>query len=469
MTRSAFKYAAFCGLLVHLSACASIAVPPQPERPTADKAEVVTPQQFFNSSGAALPVNQQWWEGFNDEALTALIQQTLTENRELDVAAANVNIAAANTARQKLDASYSTDSGSDANLGSFNIADGSLEARLSGSLGASWEYDALGRIASAIKAAELSEEAARQARQDIAVIVSSETAISYMDLRGAQARLSVARENANTQAQSLELLRQLLENGRATQLDVSRAEAQYRTTLSDLPRFEAVIDSALSRLAALTGSNAAAPEAALLSLRERSVPLPSFASSFDVGSPQDLIRRRPDIRAAETEIARRLSLSDVQRARLFPTLVFNGDLTALFGNGNQFNQISRIGFGIGPALRWEGPDLRRVRADIDIADAQTKRAYSVYEQTVTQALADVETALSNRLNEQKRQADLTKAEMAAREALEIANLRFEEGIDDFLDVLDAQRTLLAAQDRLAENQLQILRLTILAYRELGGI
>jgi len=290
-----------------------------------------------------------------------------------------------------------------------------------------------------------------------------------MDLRGAQMRMDVARKNADTQARSLELLRQLLENGRATQLDVSRAEAQYRTTLSDLPRFDAIIDRSLSRLAALTGVMSAAEDENILALKQNAAPLPNFTASFNVGSPQELIRRRPDVRAAETDIAQRLALSDVQRARLFPTLVFNGDLTTLFGNGNLFNQISRIGFGLGPALRWEGPDLRGVRADIEIADAQTQRAYSVYEQTVAQALADVEAALSNRLNEQKRQRDLMQAEMAAREALEIANLRFEEGIDDFLDVLDAQRTLLTAQDRLAENQLQTARLTILAYRELGGI
>ena len=469
MARHVLKSAAICGLLVHLSACASIDVPPQPERPASSQIDISTPQQFFNAEGATLPINQQWWEGFNDTALSALIQKTLAENRQLDVAAANINIAGANTARARLNKSYTADSTSDANIGSFNIADGSFEARLSGGLGASWEYDAFGRIESAIKAAELNEDAARQARQDVAVIVSSETALAYMDLRGAQMRMDVARRNADTQARSLELLRQLLENGRATQLDVSRAEAQYRTTLSDLPRFDAIIDRSLSRLAALTGVMSAAEDENILALKQNAAPLPNFTASFNVGSPQELIRRRPDIRAAETDIAQRLALSDVQRARLFPTLVFNGDLTTLFGNGNLFNQISRIGFGLGPALRWEGPDLRGVRADIEIADAQTQRAYIVYEQTVTQALADVEAALSNRLNEQKRQRDLMQAEMAAREALEIANLRFEEGIDDFLDVLDAQRTLLTAQDRLAENQLQTARLTILAYRELGGI
>ena len=301
------------------------------------------------------------------------------------------------------------------------------------------------------------------------MIVSSETALAYADLRGAQKRLAVAKENAQTQARSLDLLQELFDNGRATELDTARAKSQYRTTLADLPRFQAIIDAAISRLAVLTGASASIPDQEILSLAGTSARIPALKAGFDIGSPAELIRRRPDVRAAEVEIAQLLALSDIERARLFPTLTFNADISALFGGNNRLDQLSSFGFGIGPALRWDGPDLRRVRADIDIADARTQRAYKVYEQTVSQALSDVETALSNRLNEQRRLQDLTLAAEAASAALEIATLRFEEGLDDFLDVLDAQRTLLNAQDRLAENQLQETRLTILAYRELGGI
>ena len=118
---------------------------------------------------------------------------------------------------------------------------------------------------------------------------------------------------------------------------------------------------------------------------------------------------------------------------------------------------------------WEGPDLRRVRADIALSDAQTKQAYAVYEQTVLQALSDVETALSNAKNEVQRRDDLIKAAEASRTALELAQLRFDEGLDDFLDVLEAQRTLLENEDRLAQSRLETTRLAILTYRELGGV
>ena len=219
----------------------------------------------------------------------------------------------------------------------------------------------------------------------------------------------------------------------------------------------------------MTGASATSPDTSLLSIASSSSDIPTLQAPFAIGSPEELIRRRPDIRAAETDIARRLALSDVERSRLFPTLTFSTDISALFGAANRIDQLSSFGFGLGPAISWEGPDLRRVRADIDIADSQTQRAYKVYEQVVTQALSDVEVALASRQNEQRRREDLSLAADAAKTALDIATLRFEEGLDDFLDVLDAQRTLLTAQDRLAENQLQTTRLTVLAYRELGGL
>ena len=410
----------------------------------------------------------EWWSGFNDPILTQLVETSLVQNRDLDVAQSNVRIAKASLARQQLESSYNTGSNIGINIGRPSAPNRDILATASGGLGASWEYDAFDRIASTIKAAELNVEATEQAKRDVAVIVSSETALAFIDLRGAQKRLQVARDNADTQAQSLELLNELLDNGRATALDVNRADAQYRTTLAQLPSFQAVIDGSLSRLAVLTGGSASQPDAFVTELRETARPIPSLDSAIALGSPADLIRRRPDIRAAEAEIARRLALGDVDRARLFPTITLGADLSVLFGGGNRLDQLSSFGFGIGPAISWEGPDLRRVRADIDIADAQTERAYAVYEQTVLQALSDVEIALANLVNERQRRSDLERAVVSARDALELARLRFDEGVDDFLDVLDAQRTLLDAEDRLAQNELQTTRLAILTYRELGG-
>lgn len=456
------------GLLL-TAGCVRPYVPAQPVQDDRVQREALTTPSFFNVKNEALPFEETWWAAFNDKNLTNLIETALAHNKQLDVAQANINVAMAGFSREGLERSY--DVSSNAGLPTDRNARFGQTAATSfiGGLSAGWEWDAFGRIASAIEASELGIEAAEEARRDIAVIIASETALAYIDLKGAQARLQVAKDNADVQLQSLDLLQSLLENGRATELDVSRAEAQYRTTLATLPQFQTTIDAALSRLSVLTGRSASAPESELTDLKTGVSTLPDFDGNLRIGSPETLLRRRPDIRIAETEIARRLALSDVERARLFPTIGFDGNILAVFNNQNRIDRLSSFGFNVGPVLNWAGPDLRRVRADIDIADAQTQQAYAQYEQTVLQALADVEIALSNSANELDRRQDLIKAAEASRRALELARLRFEEGLDDFLDVLDAQRTVLENEDRLAQNRLQTTRLAVLTYRELGGV
>ena len=452
-----------------ISGCASIEVPPSPERQDQSQFIEAAPKQFFNANGESLPLASEWWTSFNDPLLTQLVEASLVENRQLEVAQSNIQIAQSQLSRERLEKSYSTDSTAGANLGRPSAPNQNVRGTTFGGLGASWEYDAFGRIASTIEAAELNVEAAKQARRDVAVIVSSETALAYVDLRGAQRRLQVARENAIAQKQTLDLLNTLFENGQATALDLNRADSQFQSTLAVQPTLQAIIDGALSRLSVLTGVSASQPSGNIVDLRTTKGLIPHLSSEITLGSPEELIRRRPDIREAETNIARQLALGKVERSRLFPIITFNADISSLFGNSNRLDQLSSFGFGIGPAISWEGPDLRRVRADIDITDAQTQRAYVVYEQTVLQALSDIEVALANLINERKREMLLVRAVDTSREALELAQLRFDEGVDDFLDVLDAQRTLLGAEDSLALNELQTTRLEILTYRELGGI
>ncbi|MEE2921380.1 MAG: TolC family protein, partial [Pseudomonadota bacterium] len=178
---------------------------------------------------------------------------------------------------------------------------------------------------------------------------------------------------------------------------------------------------------------------------------------------------RPDIRAAEAALGRQVALGEAARAELFPTIVWNADVFALFNPDNSVGDLSSLGFGIGPAIQWAGPDLRRVRANIDASDARTEAAIAQYEVTVLAALSEVESALTQYVSELRRRDDLESAATSARRSLELARLRFEEGVDDYLDVLDAQRTLLDAEDRLAESRQQTSEAAIAAYRALGGI
>lgn len=419
------------------------------------------------TAGASLDVD--WWKRFEDPTLTALIEQSLSANRSLEQAAANVRVAEALASGARLDRSYAASSSLDGEIGRTARPDQDVEVSVQGGLAASWEFDAFGRIEAQIAAAEFDVEAARQARRDLAVIVASETALNYMRLRGAQRRLAVARQNAETQAEGLHLLQTLFENGRATRLDLERAEAQYRTTLASVPRFEATVHSSRNALAALTGQAANAPSGILGDLVASVGDIPEHRGAIMAGSVEDLVRRRPDIRAAEAAIARQLALGDAARADLFPTITINANVLALFDDTNNIGDVDSFGFGIGPSIRWAGPDLRRVRANIDVSDARTEAVIAQYEQTVLNALSEVETALSDYANELKRRDDLQSAAASARRALDLARLRFEEGLDDYLDVLDAQRTLLTAEDQLAESRFQSSSLAVGAYRALGGI
>ena len=453
-------------LFVMLGASACTSVPSAPERPSMP---VLAPE-FVSTDSTTLtaePGAMNWWRAFDDPILGRLVEQALGENKDLAVAAANIETARALLGRQVLAQSFSTSSSADVEIGRAAREDADTELSGRGQIGATWEFDAFGRLSAATQSAMFQLEQLKEIRRDTAVIIAAETALAYVDYRGNQVRLAVAQSNADLQGESVELLRVLFENGRATRLDLERAEAQYRTTLASLPQLEINIRTAIIRLATLTGRTDMDLTDLLGEATDTAATIPGPPQTLEIDTPAALIRRRPDIRAAEAEIARRLALGDVERARLFPTLTFNANVLSLFTEDNVSSDS--FGFGIGPAISWEGPDLRRVDADISIADAETRAAYAAYERTVVEAIGEVELALVSYVQEQARREDLESAANAAARAVELARLRFDEGLDDFLDVIDAQRTLLDAQDRLETNRLSTTRQAIATYRALGGI
>lgn len=446
-----------------LTACSTIDVPPAPEF------EVVEPVRsgFVFAMEETAPITPTWWRQFDDPTLVALVELALQENRTLDVARANLAEAESVLRRAKLERSFDTSS-SVSLLGSNSTIDNNISLGLSGSLGASWEIDAFGRIDAQIKAAEFNRDAAIEAKRDIAVLIASQTAQAYVELRGAQQRLKVAEASVGLQTESLELLRLLADAGRSNDLDLNRAESLYLTTRASLPIFRANVETARTRLAALTSIAAGNPQPIMLPLLEPG-PIPAHRGTISSGTPSDLIRRRPDIRQAEARIAQQLSLGDLERARLFPSISLDLSLNSFFDSLSDTLSRKSVGFGFGPSIEWAGPDLRRVRADIDISDNQTRAAIANYEQTVFDALSDVESSLALYKRELERRDDLSGASAAALKSLVLAQLRFDEGLDDFLDVLDAQRTLLETRDDLVQNDILITTYAISAYRAFGGM
>ncbi len=469
MTPFAFNIRHLClALALGLSACATV-VPPLPS--TAPRIE--TPDRFDDPDMLKAenlnfdPEVANWWADFEDPFMTSLINQALGHNKSIAAAQANINTAQALLRAQTLSGEISTQSIGGLDLGRGSGQGGNPNLAASGSLAANWENDRFGRIAALIRRADFDVKTAQEARRDIAVTIAAETAAAYIDLRGSQTRLGVAQSNVEIQREGLDLLTTLFDNGRANKLDTERAQSQFRTTLAALPPLEADIRNAASRLTALTGQSFRNDEDIISKALSEPGMIPQLQKPLLTGAPEEMIRRRPDIRAAEAEIGALLSLSEAERARLFPVITLGADISAVFRDGISIGDS--LGFGLGPSIRWEGPDLRQVYADIDVADARTRAAVTRYEAAVITALSEAEIALTNYRQERARQSDLIAAAESADRAVELARLRFEEGLDDYLDVIDAQRTLLITQDTLERSRLEIARRAIAAYRTLGGI
>ena len=451
----------FAALMV--AACAGV-----PAAPLAAAPVVETGPGFRALTGTGAP-SAGWWTGFDDPELQRLVETALKASPVLR--GADYSVAGAEALLRLALLGRNPWLNASASAAARRPAGGADDFEASGdaSLAAGWELDAFGRLNAAIEAARYDGTAARELRRDLAVTVASQTALAYIDLRSAEARLGVAQANAAAQKDSLDLVQTLFDNGRANELDLNRAEAQYRTTLASLPVFRATIASARNRLAALTGAAATLPAPVTSPDGERVARIPRLTASLSAGAPEDMLRRRPDVRLAEARIGAALALGDAARANLFPRITLNANLFGLISDtGAAFNEDS-IGLSFGPSISWAGPDLRRVYAQIDVSDARTLAAVADYEATVLGALSDAETALSDYVTERGRRADLEAALAAARRSYELSRLRFQEGLDSSLDVLDAQRTLLTTEDQLAVNEAEIARRAIRAYRSLGGI
>lgn len=432
------------------------------------------PQGFANATQTALSnekIEQHWWQAFKDPQIDRLIEQALLGN--LDLREATLRLREARLLRTNTElnllptitssGSYTKRQRSVAQFGGptpftrqtefFNIG-----------FDATWELDLFGRIRRSVEANNAEIEIAEATRRDILVSLNAELVRNYIDLRGTQNRLAVARKNADNQKESLAMTLTRLEIGRGTKLDSSRASEQLNTTLATIPLLETEIRRAMHRIAVLMGRS---PEV-LISQLAMVKPLPQIPKWVSIGKPEDLLRRRPDIRAAEQGLASATAAAGVAVADLFPRVMFTGNIAlesrSLLGLGAAGSDT----YSFGPSIRWAAFDIIRVRQRIKAADAATEAQLANYQNTVLKALEETENALVNYGQQQVRLAFLRNASVDSQEAAKLAHLRYEEGVADFLAVLDAERRLLESQDQLAETETKVAEALIAVYKALGG-
>ena len=449
-----------------LNACA---VGPDYKMPVTDAPKTFSQADTPEFSGKGVEV--VWWALFRDKELTALVDQTVQHNFNLQAARANIREARALYLQAALNlapivtshANYTDQKRSLGAMNNLSYAPRGLQLYNVG-FDALWEIDLFGRVRRNVEASSDEVEAQEATLRDLSVSLIAEVARNYFQLRGLQNELAVAKKNAENQSKTLEITGVRLEGGRGTELDTSRAAAQLDSTRAIIPPLESAMYRTMHRLSVLTGQL----PGALTQKLSQSAPLPRIPETIQIGNPAELLRRRPDIRIAERMLAAATAGIGIATADLFPRVTFVGTIAL------EASKLSAVGAGgsdsysLGPRITWAFLDMGRVYARIKAADASAEASLAQYRQTVLGALEETENALVNYNRERARQVLLASAANASIRAEELAQFRFKEGVSDFLTVLDAQLRLLQDQERLAQSETATATALAALYKALGG-
>jgi NodT family efflux transporter outer membrane factor (OMF) lipoprotein len=420
--------------------------------------------------------SSSWWASFNDAELDSLIQRAARSNMDLRVADARLRQARAVRQGSAADFAPSVDaSGSYARelesknqpfFGALPLpANFPFEYSVyQAGFDASWEIDLFGAKRRALEAATADWQGAIEARNDAMVSLQAEVARNYVELRGTQLRLQIARHDLILQEEAVELARARFQGGMTGELDVTRAAALLADVRAAIPPLESAVRVAMYSLAVLLGQN----PGELVSELSRVAPLPSAPPQVPIGLPSDLLRRRPDVRRAERQLAAETARIGVAKAEWFPKLSLTGDagfesvsLSKWFEPGSRF-------WSIGPSVQWRLLDFGRVRAEVRAQTAVQEAALATYEKTALVSLQEAENALITYAQEQNRHRALAEEATENRRSLTMADSLYREGRVNYLDVLDARRSLYQSEDQLAVSDQAVSIDLITLYKALGG-
>ncbi|PHN46649.1 efflux transporter outer membrane subunit [Pseudomonas amygdali] len=458
---SAFKLFLPSLLVMALAACA---VGPDYKAPVTAPAQLASAAQGNYDRSK---VNTVWWQQFEDPTLNKLVARSLDGNRDLRVAFARLKAArairddVANDAMPVITSRASSDLGKGQQPGVTERRVNSERYDLG--LDMAWEVDLFGRIQRQLEASNADQEAAEANLYQLQVTLIAEVVDAYGQLRGAQLREAIARDNLKNQQSSQDVTTQLRDAGVGNELDVVRAEARLAAVEATVPQLQAEQVRERNRIATLLGER---PENLSVDLSPSK--LPAIAKALPIGDPTQVLRNRPDIRAAERQLAASTARIGVATADLFPRVSLSGFLGFTAGRGSQIGSSAAKAWSLGPSITWEAFDLGSVRAQIRSADADAEGALANYEQQVLLALEESENAFSDYDKRQQRLVSLMRQSDASRSAARLASVQYREGTADFLVLLDAERERLAAEDSQAQAEIELYRGIVAIYKALGG-
>ncbi len=451
--------------------------PPAPNLPAA-WAGVTNAPSAQSEVTAAQPTDlAQWWRKFNDSKLNSLIQEALRTNLDLQLAEARLRQARASRGvvagglwpGVTASASYSREHFGAGSAGSARVGAGG--AGLEGDhdlfqagLDALWELDIFGGVRRNIESAKANIQAAQESIRDVQVSLVAEVALNYLQLRGFQQQIAVAQDNLKAQQHTAEITRQKFAAGFVSGLDVANADSQVAATLSQIPVLDAAAQQSIYALSVLL---ARFPADLLTDLAEIT-PLPITPPQVPVGLPSDLLRRRPDIRQAEAQLHSATAQIGVATADLFPKFSLTGSLTYqnnlvhdLFTGASRFSSF-------GPTVSWPIFQGGSLISNVRVQQALRDQAYISYQKTVLAALQDVENSLISFEKEWEHRKALTDAVVANRKAVDLSMQLYTQGQTDFLNVLNAQRSLYISEDALVQSTRSTATDLVAVYKALGG-
>ena len=415
---------------------------------------------------------ETWWTTLNDPELVELIHEARWNNLSVQIAAERVAEARAQlgiaTGR------YYPDVAVDGSYSRNSVSENSLQIAPPGGIddfdlwnlgvGFGWEIDVFGRLRRGAESARAAMEVSIEDYRDVMVILMADVAANYIEIRTVQDRITYGRANVEAQSDSLQLTKDRFDAGLSPLTDVTQAEYNLANSQAAIPRLESRLAAATNRLAVLLGK----PPGAVDDLLTGESEIPDPDEKMITGMPADLLRRRPDIRAAERQLASQTALIGVAKADLYPTFSLAGILALESFDTSNFFDSDSVTWSLVPGLRWNIFTAGKIRNNIRVQEARTQQLLLAYEQSVLFALGEVESTMVAYEREKMRRDRLYEAVDASQRTVELVKTQYMSGLTDFLNLLDAQRTLATQQDNYAESEGQVVQNLIALNRALGG-
>jgi NodT family efflux transporter outer membrane factor (OMF) lipoprotein len=413
-----------------------------------------------------------WWRGFDDSHLSSLMTQAVESNLTLRIAESRIREARAE--RDVVAGRTGPEIGTAVSYSRNRYGANGFPPLPPGTpldynqytagFDAAWEIDLFGGTRRAVEAANDEIGAVEYRRRDVLVSLLAQVARDYIQARGYQGRLAIARHNIEVEQDTLDLTRSRFQHGLSSDLDVQQAEALLNTTQAEVPSLQAGFIQAVYQLSVLLDRS----PGALLGQMSTPEPIPLTPPMVPVGLPSDLLQRRPDIQRAERELAAATARVGEAQADLFPKFSLTGVIGLTSLSAATWPEYASRYWSAGPALQWEIFEAGRIRANVRVQDARQTQALDGYQQTVLVALGEVESDLIAYAREQTRRESLRRSEQADDRALELSTQLYRNGLVDFLDVLDSERSLYGAQEALIQSEQAVSLDLVQLYKSLGG-